>query len=273
MPGPASAASASSTVIGAPTVQLRLCAASFDRCDRGGASGACSWRSPPRRAKASRHHHQRDQRRRGDPERDRRLAAGDPERRGDREADPRDRLHQHEAAVQGEVLVSRQPAAREVAGRVGERADDQHVVERAVAVEDFVDQLLRAAPARRPGRSARSRPGSRSGRAAGVRACRVRGGRRSCARAAVRSAGRSPRSRRTSPTTARPGAGLTLPRARGWRSRRTRTSSKPGRGDPDRAGSGAAPAARERERRASSRQSRTSSIVQGNGERTSATWP
>ena len=69
------------------------------------------------------------------------------------------------AAEQAEALVSGQPAAREVARRISQRADDEHVVERALAFEHVVHQLARAAPARPPGRSARSSPGSASARA------------------------------------------------------------------------------------------------------------
>ena len=76
-------------------------------------------------------------------QRERRLAAGDADRHGEREAQPRERLHQHEPAVQREVLVAGQPAAREVAGGVGERADDEHPVERFVVVEDVVDAAVR----------------------------------------------------------------------------------------------------------------------------------
>ena len=57
------------------------------------------------------------------PSATRRLPAGDAERDREREADARERLHQHQPAEQREALVPGQPAAREVAGGVGERAD------------------------------------------------------------------------------------------------------------------------------------------------------
>ncbi len=88
------------------------------------------------------HHDEGHQRRGGDAERDRELAMRDPQRDGDHEAHARQRLHQHEASVEGEVLVSRQPAAREVAGGVGDCSDDEHVVEAAEMVEDMVDELF-----------------------------------------------------------------------------------------------------------------------------------
>ena len=102
-PGPASAASAPRSP--AP---------------RGASRGA-----PPRERRG--YHDERDERRRGDAERDRRLAVCDAEHHRQREAHARERLHQHQTAEQREVLVPGQPAAREVAGGVGERADDEHV--------------------------------------------------------------------------------------------------------------------------------------------------
>ena len=116
-PGPASAASTSS-ISGAPRP--------FSAAPREG----------------GRHDHERHEGRRGDAERDGQLAARDPHGHGHHEADARERLHQHEAAVQREVLVPGQPAAREVAGGVGERAHHEHVVQLAEVVKDVSDQLI-----------------------------------------------------------------------------------------------------------------------------------
>ena len=118
-PGPASAASASSAVKTSGVSSRRSCAAARER--RG-------------------HHCQRHQRRGCDAERHSCLPAGDAQGDGQREAQARDRLHQHEAAVQREVLVAREPPACEVAGGVGQRAHDEHVVERGIVLEDVVDQ-------------------------------------------------------------------------------------------------------------------------------------
>ncbi|TMK25559.1 MAG: hypothetical protein E6G62_04895 [Actinobacteria bacterium] len=68
------------------------------------------------------HDDQRDQRRRGYPDGHRRLPAGDADGDGEREADAGEGLHQHEAPVEGEILVPGEPAPGEVAGGVGERS-------------------------------------------------------------------------------------------------------------------------------------------------------
>jgi len=88
------------------------------------------------------HHDERDKGCRGDPEGDGPLTACDAHNDRQREAQARHRLHQDEAAVEREVLVTGQPAAREVAGGVGERAHDEHVVEGLVVVEEVVDDLF-----------------------------------------------------------------------------------------------------------------------------------
>ena len=89
-----------------------------------------------------RHDDKRDERGRGDPQRDRRLSAGDADRDGEREADARDRLHQHQPAEQPEALVPGQPSPREVARGIGERADDEHDVQVFLVFEDVVDQSV-----------------------------------------------------------------------------------------------------------------------------------
>ena len=138
-----------------------------------------------------RHHDERHERRRRHAERDRRLALRDPHRHRDREGQPRARLQEHEPAVEPEPLVPRQPAAREVARRVGQHRDDEDPVERRRAVEQVVLDRALAAPARPPGSRARSPPGSASACAAGGRPrSRAPAGRRSSATAAARSAGR-----------------------------------------------------------------------------------
>ena len=97
----------------------------------------------------------------------------------------------------GEALVAGQPAAGEVAGGVGQHADDQDPVQRARAVEHPVLDL-RAQRQRDDQEDEREADlDDRRERAAGGRAARARGGRRSCARAAARSAGRSPTGSRT----------------------------------------------------------------------------
>ena len=115
---------------------------------------------------------------------------GNADRDGDRKGDARGRLHQHEAAVEREVLVAGQPAAGEVAGRVGERAGKKHVVERAVVIEDVVDEL--AVQGQRDRQEGKREPklDQPSARAADAARARVLAGRRSCATRAVRSAGR-----------------------------------------------------------------------------------
>ena len=141
MPGPAKAASASSAVSSSAGSSAGSRRISSARASPPALAGGA-----PRLAGApgerGRHDHQREQRRRRDPQRDRVLAAGDADRDRQREAQPRDRLHQHESAEQPEALVPGEPAAGEVAGRVGERADDQHPVERVAAFEDVVDELF-----------------------------------------------------------------------------------------------------------------------------------
>ena len=127
VPGPASPAAASSTVIG----------------DASNVGGCCD----PRCRKAIGTTTSDTNGAAAMPERDRRLAARDAERDGQREADARQRLHQDEAAIQRKVFVARQPAAREVAGRVRQRAGQQHVEQRLVVVEDVVDELFLKASA------------------------------------------------------------------------------------------------------------------------------
>ena len=113
-----------------------------------------------RRRERERDDDQRDERRGGHAERDRGLALRDPDRDREREQQPRRRLEEHEPAVEPEPLVPGQPAAREVARRVGEHGDDEDPVQRRRAVEQPV--LDRPAQRERDerGRRARSRPGS-----------------------------------------------------------------------------------------------------------------
>ena len=66
------------------------------------------------------HDEQRRERRRDDPERDEGLARRDPDGGRQREAEPRERLEQHEPAVEPEPLVAGEVAAGEVRDRVGE---------------------------------------------------------------------------------------------------------------------------------------------------------
>ena len=66
------------------------------------------------------------------------LAVGDADRHGEREQAARDRLEQHQPAVEAELLVPGQPAAREVARGVGEHRDDEDPVQLGRAVEDVV---------------------------------------------------------------------------------------------------------------------------------------
>ena len=164
VPGPASAASASSTVIGAAASAASVSSIASRR-RRARARGRCALAAAAR--ERQRHHHQRDERRGRDPERDRRLAAGDPQRHGDREADPRDRLHQHEAAEQARSTRARpasparsssrrRPACRRSARRTARCSRRRRC-----------SPARRAARARPPGRSARSSPGSRSARRSG----------------------------------------------------------------------------------------------------------
>ena len=63
---------------------------------------------------------------------------GDPDRDREREGQARARLEEHEPAVEAEPLVAGQPAAREVARRVGEHRHDEDPVERRRAVEQVV---------------------------------------------------------------------------------------------------------------------------------------
>ena len=186
-PGPASAASASSAVIGpasAASASASALLAGSSRAPR--AAPGARVRTPPARRSAT-------------PAAPRRCRARP--RSGRWRCRPRrrarstgaKRLHQHEPAVQREVLVPREPAAREVARGVGERADDEDVVERLVVVEHVVDEPF----------VEHQRDDQEGEREAGLDrdrdAQRVLGpgpapaARRSCARAAVRSAGRSPR--------------------------------------------------------------------------------
>ncbi len=190
-PGPASAASASSTVIGASVSAASVsssiaiaaaptapCVAALTR--RGG-------RTLPARPPARRAARRRSRARRPS------VRWRCPSATASAKHSARDGLHQHEPAEQGEVFVPRQPAPGEVAGGVGERADDQHVVQRGVAVEQLVDELF--VQRQRDGQEHEREARLDRDRHAQRVLCRVRApcARRSCARAAVRSAGRSPR--------------------------------------------------------------------------------
>ena len=90
-----------------------------------------------------RHDDERDERRGGHAHRHHVLPGGEPDRDRDREQQPRDRLHEHQRAVEREPLVPGQPAAREVARGVGQHGHDQHPVQRGLAVEEVVlDRVL-----------------------------------------------------------------------------------------------------------------------------------
>ena len=97
-----------------------------------------------------RHDDERDERRRRHAHRDGVLAARDPDRHGEREQQPRRRLEEDEPAVEPEPLVPGEPAAREVARRVGEDGDEEDPVQRRGAVEQPV--LDRAAQRERDDR-------------------------------------------------------------------------------------------------------------------------
>ena len=283
VPGPASAAAASSTVIGArqPAPSLRPAP------DRRSLDAPRRARSPRLRANAAGHDHQRDERSGGDAERDCRLPARDPQRHRDRKADARSRLHQHEPAEQAEALVSGQPAAREVARRVGERADHEHVVERALAFEHVVHQLVCAAPARRRGRSSAKLAWISIGTRSRVlrAAARAAFGDRAREQLFDRPVDHRDDHEHHRPQNVEPLRRFFAQHVAGDREVRERQQA--GRGDPDRqdpraravAGETLAGAPRVRPRLARpaslwrGSQSRTSNIVQGNGERTSTTSP
>ena len=125
-----------------------------------------------------RHDEQRGQRRGEDAQRDRRLPVARPDRDGDREAEARHRLEQHEPAVEPEPLVAGQVAAGEVAGGVGERRADEDPVQRR-RVEGVLDRAVQ-----------RERDDEEGGREAGLdeqRRCAAGGGRDGRARAGRRS--------------------------------------------------------------------------------------
>ena len=82
-----------------------------------------------------RHHEQGDERGGDDPQRDGGLPGRQAHRDGDREAEARDRLEEHEAAVEPEPAVAGDVAAGEVARGVGERRPDEDPVQRAGAEE------------------------------------------------------------------------------------------------------------------------------------------
>jgi hypothetical protein len=92
----------------------------------------------PAPAQRRRDDQQRDQRGGEDAQRDGALALEDPERDGQREQEARRRLEQDEPAPQLEAPVAGQPAAGEVAGRVGEHRADEHPVQRLRAAEQIV---------------------------------------------------------------------------------------------------------------------------------------
>ena len=102
----------------------------------GGPRRRAARRQPARQRR--RHHRQRDDRGGRHSERDRGLALGDPDRHGEREQAARAGLHQHQPAVERELVVARQVAAREVARGVREHAHQQHPVERRGAAEEVV---------------------------------------------------------------------------------------------------------------------------------------
>ncbi len=250
-----------------------------------------------RARKRGRHDDQRDERRRGDPERDGRLPAGDADRDGQREAHARDRLHQHEPAEQGEALVPGQPAAREVARRVGERADDEHEVERfLVVVEDVVDQRVVQRQRDDQEDQRESWPGSASAHASCAATCPLRTALGDRAREQLfdRPVDHRDDHEHDRPQQVDPLGRLFAEHVAGDREVRERQQAR--RGDPDRedarpaaVGAGGLARRRIRTRRAlrwwralagrgahryvAAIYSRTSSIVQGNGERASTTSP
>ena len=105
-----------------------------------------------------------------------------------------DRLEEHERAVELEALVAGEEAAREVARGVREHAGDEHPVQRRRAVEEVVlDQVAQRERERQERRRERALDQQRDAQVRRRRTpARARAGRRSCATAAARSAGRSP---------------------------------------------------------------------------------
>ena len=216
-----------------------------------------------------RHHDQREERRRRHPERHRVLPVGDADRHRDRERQPRAGLQEHEPAVEAEPLVPGQPAACEVARRVGEHRDDEDPVERLRAVEQVV--LDRPAQDERDDeegeREAALDQQRRAQRVVGLEA----------AGAAVGDRAREQLLDR--PVDHRDGHEQHRPQQRDLlvldvvqdvgRDREVRERHDPREGDADREDAGAAAVAGAR----GPGQSRTSSIVHGNGERASTTSP
>ena len=136
-----------------------------------------------------RHDDQRGERRREDAERDRRLPGGDADRDGDREAEARDRLEQHEAAVEPEPLMPGEVAAGEVARRVGERRADEDPVQRGRVVEQ-ASRSAAAGRARRRGTASANPPWMLSGTRSGCPVCRPRARRSAIERDSSCSTGR-----------------------------------------------------------------------------------
>jgi hypothetical protein len=91
-------------------------------------------------SQGDRDHQEREQRRGGDTERDRRLAAGQADRDRDGEAEPPHRLEQHQAAVEPEPAVAGQVAAGEVAGGVGDAPRHEDPVQGRRPVEGVLDR-------------------------------------------------------------------------------------------------------------------------------------
>ena len=227
-------------------------------------------RRPARARERPRHHDERHERRRRHAERHRRLALGDPDRHRDRERQPRARLQEHEPAVEAEPLVPGQPAAGEVARRVGQHGHDEDPVERRRALEQVVldrppeHQREHEEAEREPALDQQRRPHG----VVGLEAARPPVGDRARQQLLDR------------PVDDRDGHEQHRPQQRDLRvlrvvedvggDREVRERHQPRGGDPDREDAGAPAVAGGCLRPA---QSRTSSIVHGNGERASTTSP
>ena len=86
--------------------------------------------------------HEREERCRDDPGRDRVPSGGDPDRDGERERHPRERLADEQAREQAEATLAGEIAAGEEAGGEGEDRADVHPVEGRRAGEQLVAQRL-----------------------------------------------------------------------------------------------------------------------------------
>ena len=96
------------------------------------------WLRPQPSPERPRHHGERHERRRSHAQRHHGLPVRNPHRHGEREQAARARLHQHEQAVDAKAVMAGQEAAREVARRVGEHGHDQDPVEGLRAAEEVV---------------------------------------------------------------------------------------------------------------------------------------